>query len=146
MNKQVWGLILSSALIFSSSVMAEKTVPNQTIQMSKVLETLREQGFHVVLKVELENNLFKAKVIDAKGKEVKIEISPESGKINLPKAQPTRLTMGEAVKKVEEAGYRNIFKVSSDSNEYQMKAYDKENKKVSLDVDAATGKINKEWF
>ena len=146
MNKQVWGLILSSALIFSSSVMAEKTVPNQTIQMSKVLETLREQGFHVVLKVELENNLFKAKVIDAKGKEVKIEISPESGKINLPKAHPTRLTMGEAVKKVEEAGYRNIFKVSSDSNEYQMKAYDKENKKVSLDVDAATGKINKEWF
>ena len=146
MNKQVWGLILRSALIFSSSVMAEKTVPNQTIQMSKVLETLREQGFHVVLKVELENNLFKAKVIDAKGKEVKIEISPESGKINLPKAQPTRLTMGEAVKKVEEAGYRNIFKVSSDSNEYQMKAYDKENKKVSLDVDAATGKINKEWF
>lgn len=140
--------LLAAGILFglSSFVVAAEMAPKETLPMSKILETLHEQGYNVVLKVELEGDAFKAKVIDAKGKEVKIEIASETGKVNRSKAQPTNLTMVEAVKKVEEAGYKNIYKISTGHNEYEMKAYDKENKKVSLDVDSATGKINKEWF
>lgn len=142
-------LILGATLAMSAPiVMADTTTIASTgaIPMSKILTNLQEKGYAIVLKIELEDGSYKAKVIDSKGKELKINITPQTGEIIRPKAQTARLTMAEAVKKAEEAGYKNIYKVSSSSNEYELKGFDKDNKKVSVNVDATTGKINKEWF
>lgn len=141
-------LILGSAITLSSSfaVAAEDRLPTNSVPMSKVLRNLQEQGYSVVLKVELDNGMYDAKVMDAKGKELKINVAPQTGEVIKPKAQTARLTMMEAVKKAEEAGYKGIYRVTTSQNEYEMKGYDKDSKKVSLNVDATTGKINKEWF
>lgn len=150
MKKQLFTtLVLGASLaLYSSMSLAadDAIITTNTMPMSKILSNLQEQGYSVVLKVELDDGKYKAKVIDAKGKEVKLNITPQTGEVIRPKAQASHLTMIEAVKKAEEAGYKNIYKVSSGHNEYEMKGFDKDNKKVSIDVDAATGKINKEWF
>jgi hypothetical protein len=149
MKKQLLSVIaLGMAFTFSPMVWADNTAPQpkDRLPMSKILQNLERDGYSIITKIELEGEAFKARVFDARGKEHRVEVEPKSGKINHSKAQPTRLTLGEAVKKVEEAGYQNIYKVKADDNEYEMKAFDKDNKRVSLDVDAATGKINKEWF
>lgn len=150
MKRQLFStLILGASLALSSSmaIAAEDLAATKdAMPMSKILNNLEQQGYSVILKVELDDGKYKAKVIDSKGKELKLNITPQTGEVIKPKAQATRLTMIEAVKKAEEAGYKNIYKVSSSQNEYEMKGFDKDNKKVSINVDAATGKINKEWF
>ena len=137
---------LGCALALSGAAMADDTIPTDTLQFSKLLQNLQSSGYNVVLKVEFDDGMYKANVIDSQGKQIKVQIAPTSGEVTKPKNETTQLTMMDAVKKAEQAGYHNFYKITSGHDKYEIKAMNKENKKVSIEVDTKTGKISKDMF
>ena len=59
-----------------------------------------------------------------------------------------RMTALDVSKRLEAMGYSKISEIemSRDLNKYEIKALNKEGKKVKVDVDAKTGNISKDWF
>lgn len=135
----IGGLIL--LLAFSSSVLASPELPPNSMRMSQLLQKMQKEGF-TVIKIEFDDGKYLAKAINNSGENVKLEIAPQSGEILKPVAtERSRLSINDAAQKVEQTGYHSIFFINSTENKYEFKAYDKNNKNVSLDVDAKTGKI-----
>jgi len=132
-------LMLCAPLVFAATAKSE-------VSMSKALMNLQSQGFSIVRKIELEHNEYVAKVINAEGKEMKIRINSQTGELTKPKSRQERLSALDIAKKVEEAGYKNIYKIDTEwfRDEYEVKAKDSNGKDLELSVDAKTGKITKQ--
>lgn len=148
MKKQALiALCLGSLLAFSSSIAVAKddNIPDNAVKMSKALESLKTKGFNVVRKIEFDDDAYTASVINAEGKEVKIYVNSQTGEVSPPKESNDSLSALEVAKKVEQAGYQKIYKIDTQwfRDRYEVKAYDRNGKKVELDVDAKSGKILK---
>ncbi len=139
LQKLAMGIICSTLALSAGSVFAD-TPPDSSLKMSQILQKIQQEGYSIIKNIEFEGKRYEAKVIKHDGSDVKLELS-EGGDIIAPKNEERNFTMVEAVQKVEAAGYKNIYKISASKDKYEMKGYDKNNKKVSLDVDAKTGKI-----
>lgn len=139
-------LALSLGCMLSFSAFADDKVPSDVMPFSKLLTSLHSAGYNVVLKVEFDDGVYKANVIDAQGRQIKVTIAPASGEVIKPKGDGNQLTMMEAVKKAEAAGFHDFSKVTCGHDKYEIKALDKDNKKVSIDVDTKSGKISKDMF
>jgi len=141
------GFAAAVMLAAPATFATEKTnMPTDAVQMSKLLENLHAAGYNVILKVEFDNGQYRANVIDLQGKPIRLEIAPTTGEILKPKTEGTVLSILEAAKKAEEAGYHNIYKISASRDKVEIKAFNKDNKKVSLDINTKTGAISKELF
>lgn len=141
--------LASAAIMFAPLAFADddkNKMPEDTVQMSKLIENLQTNGYNVILKVEFDDGQYRANVIDTQGKPLRLEIAPSTGEILKPKQEETVLSILDAAKKVEDAGYHNIYKISTHKDKVEIKAFDTENKKVTLDVNAKTGEISKELF
>lgn len=137
----------AAVMMAPTAFAAEPTTPStDTVQMSKLLENLHAAGYNVILKVELDNGQYRANVIDLQGKPLRIEIAPTTGEILKPKAEGTVLSLFDAAKKAEEAGYHNIYKITATQGKVEIKAFNKDNKKVTFDINTKTGQISKETF
>jgi hypothetical protein len=55
--------------------------------------------------------------------------------------QKSMMSIERALKVVEKAGYRNIWKIELENNTYHVKGYDSTGHKVKLRVDPMTGAI-----
>jgi hypothetical protein len=137
---------LSLGCLLSFTAFADDKVPADAISFSKLLSSLHNAGYNVVLKVEFDDGVYKANVIDPQGRQIKVSIEPTSGEVIKPKSETNQLSMMDAVKKVENAGYHNFYKITSGHDKYEIKALDKDNKKVAIEVDTKTGKISKDMF
>lgn len=147
MRKQILISLLSGCLIaLSAQVTLADDIPTTTLQMSSILQKLQAQGYNNIQKIKFEDGQYEANVSDAQGQIKKLKIDPKTGKIiNLSKETQTYITALEAVKKVEAAGYHNIYELKVD-NEYEVKALDKEGNKKELEVNTKTGKVHTEGF
>jgi hypothetical protein len=143
MNIKIAALSMLTVFTLNSNVIfASETIPANTLPMSKILQNLQKEGYTVVKKIEYNDGKFEAKVINNAGKEAKLEIAPITGEItNLKDELAAKLSIFDAASKVEKAGYKNIYEIESSKEKYEVKAYDKNNKKVSLDVDVNSGAI-----
>jgi uncharacterized membrane protein YkoI len=147
MKKQsiIIAMATSFLLLFVAPIMAadnKVTLP----PLSQILQSLQTQGYSIVRKIKFDDGIYKAEVINQQGKEVKIEVNAQTGKIIKPQGNKNRLTLLEATQKAEKEGYHNIYKIEADDDEYEVKALDKDGKKVELEIDATTGKVSKKWF
>lgn len=124
----------------------QSTVPNDALPMSKLLENLHQAGYNVILRVEFDNGQYRANVIDLQGKPLRVEIAPTTGEILKPKNEGVNLSLLEAAKKAEEAGYHGIYKITATQGKVEISAYNKDNKKVTFDINSKTGEISKEMF
>ena len=122
------------------------TQPAQPFQLSAIIQKLQGRGYFIFRKIELEDGAYSVEAINMQGDEEKLKINPQNGDIFEPKVNTTRITMLDAVRKVEATGYHNIYKVMSDGDVYDVKALNKDGKKVSLEVNAITSEISKNWF
>lgn len=149
-------LIAGTVALFSASaVMADAQNKNSSagaVDMETILINLNNAGCSAVKEVEREHNVYKAKAVCA-GQYLKVRIDSKTGDITSPdfSADDKRISMLDAVKAVKDAGYTNIKEVEAKSNHYEIKAMKSsgdKNKKVELEVDATSGKINedKDWF
>lgn len=144
MKKHTLVALLGGCLLaFSTQAVLADDIPTTSIQMSSILQNLQTKGYNNVKKIKFEDGEYEAKVINAQGREEKLHINPQTGAIlNAPKAAQANITALEAAKKVEAAGYHNIYKLEAeDGNEYEVKAIDKNGKKAELKVNATTGEI-----
>ncbi len=136
-NKFIVGI---SSAVFALSVYAAD-YPEHGIPMSKLINELETHGYVVVNKVDYDNDVYHVEGINKEGKEVKADINPQSGKITVTSDEKARLTISEAVKKLEQSGYHDIYSIEASGDKYEAKALDKDGNKASVDVDAVTGEV-----
>lgn len=137
--------LTSAALFVAPLAMAEETtLPEDTVQMSKLIKNLQDAGYNVILKVEFDDGQYRANVIDLQGKPMRLEIAPTTGEITKPKQETTSFTILEAAKKVEDAGYNKIYKISTQKDKVEIKAFGKDNKKVTFDINTKTGEMKED--
>lgn len=121
---------------------AEPIVP-----MSTVLQNLKMNGYDIVSKIELDNAVYNIEAMTPQGKQLSITMNAHSGEITSPKENPApHVSLADAVKKVEGAGYHDISMIVFSGSKYTVKTLDPKNKKVKLKVDGNTGDISKAWF
>jgi len=111
------------------------------LPMSKALSGLKTKGFEIVKKIELEDGMYEAKIINPLGKEMKVKMNAKTGEIEKPKEGLVWLSAFDVAKKVEDAGYTHISKIDTEGKEYEVKALNKEGKETKLKVNAQTGEI-----
>jgi uncharacterized membrane protein YkoI len=151
----VFFILLLSAILLGQAEVAwaapKEAAPDKVaepiIPMSTVLQNLKMNGYEIVSKVDLDSDVFNIDALTPQGKELSITMNAHSGEITSPKENPApRLSLVEAVKRVEGSGYHDISKVEYSGGKYIVKARDEKDKKVKLKVDGDTGDIAKAWF
>lgn len=118
-------------------------VPAKSLPMSTIISNLEKQGYSGISEIKFKDNAYEVEAHDKQGKEIKAMINPETGNITQTNKSTMTLTMQEAVKKVESAGYHSIYFVEMESDGYKVKGLDKDGSKVSLEVDGKSGEISK---
>lgn len=112
-----------------------------------VINRVQGANYPVVKSIELTHGVYKIEAINRLGQEVDIEVDPTTLNIIKPKASNAlQINILDAINKVTQSGYHNIYKIESDDNSYEIQALDKDGNKVELTVDGATGKVSKNWF
>ncbi len=112
---------MGAAMLSAPMVMAKDEMTPDTMPMSKVLNGLQTKGFEVVKKIEFDDGMYEAKILNALGKEIKLKMNAKTGEIEKPKDGLVWLTALEIAKKVENAGYHNISKIDTEGKEYEVK-------------------------
>ncbi len=140
-------LFLGAGLAFASPLALAGDMKSEPGQMVKVLNDLKSKGYMIVKKVEFDdsNGDFKADVVNAEGKNLEITVNPKTGKMVKPKDDITGWTAFEIAKKVQNAGYKNMYEINTEmlGHEYKVKALDEKGEKITIKVDVETGKITK---
>ena len=146
-NKALISIIIGSIFAFSAPLTFADAPQTQPGQMVKALDDLKSKGYVIVKKIEFDttNGAFIAKVVNGEGKNIEIQINPQSGEMTKPKSDIEGFTAIEIAKKVQDAGYSNIYEISTEllSNTYEVKVLDDKGQKVSLKLDAKSGNITK---
>lgn len=144
-NKTLLSLSLASLLVMSSPLaLAETQLPENTMSMSKVLDNLKNKGIVAVKEIEFDDGVYKAKIIMNDGKSDKITFNPKTGELKASENLGGLSAMDIATK-VEGLGFTRIYKMELDSDKkFEVKAVNKDGKRMKLEVDAITGKILKE--
>ncbi|MDF3054263.1 MAG: hypothetical protein K0Q74_170 [Gammaproteobacteria bacterium] len=146
MKKQTIISIVGGCLLaFSTQIALAEDIPVSSAQMSSILQSLQAKGYNNVKKIKFTDGKYEARAVNAQGKIEKLDINAQTGAI-LDGKKPAKkmITALEVATKVEAAGYRSIYKLEADSGKYEVRALDKDGKKVELEIDATTGEIKKD--
>lgn len=151
MRNTLTKLALGSSLFLLGSSLAfadDHHIPSTALPLTTILDSLEKQGFKSIQKIEYENGSYEVKAVNSDGMKVKFQINPTTGTPIPSEKELTeeKISMKEAIKIVETAGYRDIYEVKLEKHTYEIEAFDKEGHKVEFKVDAATGKMTKDWF
>jgi len=146
-NATLISICLGSVLAFTAPLTLAEDAKSQPGQMVKVLDNLKEKGYIIIKKIgfDKEKGNYKAKVVNAQGKNIEIQINPESGEMIKPKGEMEGMTAIEIAKKVQDGGYTNIDEINTEilGDHYDVKIVDDKGNKLSLKVDAKSGNITK---
>ena len=143
-------LTLASSVLalFAANVMATDVIPDAPNQMSQVLSDLSNKGYQIVKEVEFDssNGIYNAKVVNADGKNMNLQVNPKTHEITKSKDDAEGMPALDVAKKVETAGYANIYRINSDmfGDKYSVTVVDKDGKKIDLTVDSKNGNISKD--
>ena len=139
--------LLLTALLCSTCTFAfADMVPANAVPMETVLQNLEKAGYTAVQKVTFDDGFYEAKAVNASGVSTEIKLNP-AGTIVTPTSNSGGVSMMDAVKAVEAAGYHGISKIELKKEAFQIEALDNQNNKIDLKVDAITGAVTKaSWF
>lgn len=146
MNKRlVCGLVLT--ISFAAQVATAGDLPlTTTVSMEKILSNLQDASCMAIKEVEYDDGVYKAKAV-CQGQYITVKLDPKTGALQTPIATAPHISMLDAVKAVESAGYTNAYKIEMKHDHYEVAAINAANsKKVELNVDAATGKVSEDLF
>lgn len=139
------GLSLSLQPVYAADTPTAPAARN--LPMSTVLQNLKMNGYEIISKIELDKEVYNIEALSPQGKELSITMNAQSGEITSPKTNPLpRVSLLDAVKRVEGSGYHDLYKVEYSGGKYIVRALDQKDKKVKLKVNGDTGEIAKAWF
>lgn len=145
MKKTILSVCSGLILGFTTQTASADHMPTTSLPMSKILQDLQEKGYGAFKEVEFEHNIYEIEAIGPQGNKLKLKVNPQTGELINDKHHP--MSVLAAVQKLESSGYHNIYKIEFDDNKYEMRALDKDGKKVTLKINANNGEIKKEgWF
>lgn len=150
MYKKYALLIITALLLSFNSVFAEDA-PYTTVPMTTILNTLKSDGVIAIKKIDYSDDIYTIKAVTSNGQFLKLTVSPQTGKItnsDVLSDAKKRIEIFQAIKNVEAAGYTHIYEVKTKHEYFKVKAVNKKDQKVTLEVNATTGKISQDsgWF
>jgi hypothetical protein len=155
MKKTIFSFLTGCLIASTLSVCLADNMPKNPEPLSEVLTNLQSQGY-TVKRVQVQEGKYQMKGMDQQGHRVAMSVDPSNGEIlnstqksgtSEPlNSNPGTLSALDAVKKVEQSGYHQVYKLETGTSEYDVSALDKDNKKMELTVDMKSGKISKKMF
>ncbi len=110
--------------------------------MIMILQNLKSGGYVIVEKIKYDGGVYKADVIDAQGNDSTVTVD-EAGKVTAP-AKVTKITLMDAVKKAQAAGYNNIYYIEKEDHGFEIKAVGKDGKKMELEFNVSGNMTSKD--
>lgn len=138
-----FALLIGLGLTSLGSLAFAHAVPENAAAMSTVLQSLQSAGYPLVEKVDFDRDSYKAEAITIQGQKVEVLLNLQGTIVKPKKINSVKLSMLDAAKAVEAAGYKSISEIEIEHEYYEVKAINNEGKKTELKVDAMTGKISK---
>jgi hypothetical protein len=141
-------LVIGFCILFvMQNAFADKSsMLNNGMKISVAIQKLQAKGYKNIRKIEFKDGFYEAKVMTADGYKADLRVNTKTGVIENPAKELKWLSILEIVKKVQAAGYHDIYKIKFDDGGYEVAAFDKDGKDVQLDVDALTGEVKNNWF
>lgn len=144
-NKLMITSCLSAFITFTAPFALADAPQTQPGDMVKVLDDLKSSGYPIVKKIEFNtlNGAYNATVVNGEGRNLDIQINPQSGEMTRLKNDVEGLKASDVAKKVQEAGFANIYEMSIGmfGNKYYVKVINDKGQKITLTVDGKTGNI-----
>jgi uncharacterized protein YpmB len=153
MIKQILIAVIGSFMLLTTqTVLAnDHERPANAVDISAVIQNVQAKGYQDIREVEFDDGLYKVKAINTDRKTVNIYVDPQKNEILNIKTGPKikmknkapKLSILDAIKKVEATDYHTVYKINFKHHKYEVKALDKEDKKTELQVNANTGEVSK---
>lgn len=141
------GLLSAMCFVAAPMALAAEVPQDNSGQMIQALEDLKSKGYLIVkeIKYDKSQGIYNAKAVSGEGKNIKIRLNPKTGDMAKDEDAVEGLPALEVAKKVQAAGYQNIYEINTEffGNKYEVKAW-KNGKTIDLKVDAKTGEIVKD--
>jgi uncharacterized membrane protein YkoI len=141
-------LVIGFCILFvvQTAFADESSMPKNVMKINVAIQKLQAKGYKNIREIEFNDGFYEAEIMTANGNKVEVRVNTKTGAVENPTKEMKSLGILEIVKKVQAAGYHDIYKISFDDGEYEVAAFDKDGKDVQLDVNASTGEIKKNWF
>lgn len=143
-NPVVISVVSFILLITALNAFAYNVIPSDSQPLSIVLQQLHRKGITDFDNIEFKEGAYEAVIIGTYGSRQTITIDPKSGVIRSKPNLSDHLTMLDAAKKIEAAGYSHISKIESCGNVYKVNASGRNGKEVELTLDRISGEIEKQ--
>lgn len=140
----VISLVAGCVMALAAPAILADSVPAKPIDMTTIISNLNDQGYVVIREIKFDDNAYKAEAFNKQGQKVDVKMNADTGKIESPQAPQTQpISLTDAVKKANSAGFTTIYAIEAKDNSYEMKALDKNGKKNKVTVDLAGNVTNK---
>jgi len=147
-KNMIASLVIGFCILFvvQTAFADTSTKPKNEMKITAAIEKLQAKGYKNIRKIEFKDGYYEAKVMTADGYKAELRVNTKTGAIENPTKEVKSLGILEIIKKVQAAGYHDIYKISFDEGKYEVAAIDQAGVDVKLDVNASTGEIKKDWL
>lgn len=136
----------------SSSVAASST-QSEWLTIPQLHDRLEAAGYSAINDIEREKDGYEVKAIDRDGRRVELDVHPVTGEVLKTETKSDKssddsreqradwLTIPQLYGKLEAAGYTAIEDIEREKDGYEVKATDRDGRRVELDVHPVTGEV-----
>jgi len=144
--KKLSPVIIGVSLIASNITFADTNKPedqSNEYSIERMIKELKHKGYEFIHEIEMEKDKYEIKGVTDDGRNYKIKVNSKDGHIPELKRMKV-MTIEEMIKVLKADGYKEIYKIQLDKKgHYKVTAMNKDNKKVNLTLDGATGAVIK---
>ncbi|APC92315.1 MULTISPECIES: PepSY domain-containing protein [Francisella] len=135
------GLALAVTVLSSNAFAGD--IPNSTaLPLAKIVSNIYSQGYSGINKVEYDDGVYKAIVINKNGQEQYLYIDPDTAAVPAPKQAAKEINMSQAIAAIPQVRCKTITSVENYNGAYKVECLDSNNHEVKVLVDAVSGKIS----
>jgi hypothetical protein len=136
-------LLLCGVLLLglSNIALADDMPPPNSIPMAKVISNIYAKGYDGINKIEYDDGVYKAKVINNTGREQHLYIDPLTGSVPEPKTSSSQINMSTALKNVKDQ-CKTVTSIEAKSGVFEIECFNSDDKEIKVFVDAISGKIS----
>lgn len=144
---------LVPAVFAQSSSVAASSTQAGWLTIPQLHDRLEAAGYTAIDDIESEKDGYEVKATDREGRRVELDVHPVTGEVlkTETKSDKSRddsrnqradwLTIPQLYGKLEAAGYTGIDEIEREKNGYEVKAIDRDGRRVELDVHPVTGEV-----
>ena len=145
MKKSLLGLaiVALSLGLVTTTVFADEDdhIPANAVSLATVVKNLQAAGYKTIHEVKFDDGIYKAEVISMQGKEIKLHIDPETGKVPLLTNSAPSISMLDAIQNAQKAGCAQIHEAEFEHEHYKVECHNANGEKLKMDINPQTGVV-----